>query len=160
MDIDENKLSQFSEWCKKNNLQVNEVIHKLISACLAENPLILKLLLTSENNQDIFRQEVELIIKECLAEIIPRLEKLESQYLSNVNEKESRQSPLPLTSIHPLEKRVYLPRQEVWQRLKNTDYVKYSGYDSFLKAKGDEFDHYGIFFDSETKRFYTLNNSI
>lgn len=162
LKINKKKLVKFQEWCAKNEVNYLVIIEKLIDSCLENNQIIIESIINKENNVN-FQKKVNLVVTESLQPLITRIEKLESQLKEKNNDSQGKNqsNPSPLSSdllSENISKRVYLPRQEVWQRLKKTDYIKYSGYDSFLKAKGDQLTEYGIFFDEDRKRFYIIEN--
>ena len=159
------KLLQFQQWCEKNQVDSQVVMEKIIDACLRDEEIITSFFLT-ENNPYSLNNKIQFYLDKSLQELISRIEKLEShinQSLETVSPakispqlkvtKKSNQKDLDEQNI------TYLPRNEVWRRLKETDYVKYAGYDTFLKARSDEFIQYGIFYDSEKKRFYIVNEN-
>jgi len=158
LKIDDKKLLKFQEWCIKNKVDYLVIIEKLIDSCLENNQVILNSIIYQKEEVN-FEDKISILINKSLQPILDRIEKLESQ-LTPTNDSFSSQhnlntlSPqIPVNiSQEEISKRVYLPRQEVWQRLKKTEYIKYSGYDSFLKAKGDQLIEYGIFFDEDKKR--------
>ncbi|NCO75381.1 MAG: hypothetical protein GW795_15020 [Cyanobacteria bacterium] len=164
LKIDDKKLLKFQEWCIKNKVDYLVIIEKLIDSCLENNQVILNSIIYQKEEVN-FEDKISILINKSLQPILDRIEKLESQ-LTPTNDSFSSQhnlntlSPqIPVNiSQEEISKRVYLPRQEVWQRLKKTEYIKYSGYDSFLKAKGDQLIEYGIFFDEDKKRFYIIDN--
>ncbi|WP_373481305.1 hypothetical protein [Geminocystis sp.] len=164
LKINSKKLVKFQEWCVKNEVNYLVVIEKLIDSCLENNQVILDNLIHEKEVVN-FEDKISILINKSLQPILDRIEKLECQ-LTPTNHSFSSQHNLntlsPQISVNisqeEISKKVYLPRQEVWQRLKKTDYIKYSGYDSFLKAKGDQLIEYGIFFDEDKKRFYIIDN--
>ncbi|MGI0480726.1 hypothetical protein ACN4EE_08040 [Geminocystis sp. CENA526] len=161
--LDRTKLIKFQEWCAKNEFNYRGVIEKFIEACLENNPIIIEQIIHQKDNID-FEEKINLIINKTLQPFIQRIEDLEAQLETKKDNNSQEKKPIsysPLSTNLPQEdisKRVYLPRQQVWQRLKKTDYIKYAGYDSFLQAKGDQLIEYGIFFDDDKKRFYILDD--
>ena len=167
--IDENKIQQFEQWCLDHNLNSQQVIMKVIDACL-QNDLTIVDLLTNPNHFSQLDQQINFQIQKAITPLLQRIEQLESQINSNSNQKlQSTDLNLPvLNSEQPSEEQTqkinpdeitYLPRNEVWRRLKQTNYVNHSGYESFLRARGDEFIQYGIYFDREKKRYYVMNDN-
>lgn len=162
LKINSRKLVKFQEWCAKNEVDYVVIIEKLIDGCVENNQVVIDSIINKKENISI-EEKINLIITESLQPLIARIEKLESEspeknnYLQEENQS-NPQSLLSDLSSEDVSKRVYLPRQEIWQRLKKTDYIKYSGYDSFLKAKDDQLIEYGIFFDEDRKRFYIIDN--
>lgn len=167
MKINKNIHEKWERWCKNNNLDPNLVMEKLMNICMEDNLLVKQILLGEDIKHDLMA-EIELKIAQSLEELVKRIELLESKNLSltveknintslDVNDNNIKQENY---SEEYYREKVYLPRQEVWKRLKNTDYIKYSGYDSFLKAKGDEFNCYGIFYDDQKKRFYIMIDEV
>lgn len=162
LKINKRKLVKFQEWCAKNEFNYLVTIEKFIDSCLENNQIIIDSIINKENNVN-FEEKINLMVTKSLQSLITRIEKLESQLREKNNYSQGKNQSNPpslLSDLLPenIGKRVYLPRQEVWQRLKKTDYIKYSGYDSFLKAKGDQLTEYGIFFDEDRKRFYIIEN--
>lgn len=162
LPFDRTKLEKFQEWCAKNEINYLGIIDKLMDACLENNPGIIEAIINKkkEFNRD---EKIHSILKQSLQPLIERIEALESQLKIKNNDLLKQNNPLcasPLANLsqEEISKRVYLPRQQVWQRLKKTNYIKYAGYDSFLKATGDQLTEYGIFFDEDKKRFYILDN--
>ncbi|MBL1209695.1 hypothetical protein [Geminocystis sp. GBBB08] len=159
--INRKKLIKFQEWCGKNEINYLVVIEKLMDSCLENNPIIIDTIINKKDNVNL-EEKVNFIISESLQHLMARIEKLESQWeIKNNYTHQNKSNAQPLLSNLPQEdisKRVYLPRQQIWQKLKKTDYIKYFGYDSFLKAKGDQLIEYGIFFDEHKKRFYIIDN--
>lgn len=162
LKINRNKLVKFQEWCAKNETNYVVIIEKLIDVCVENNQVVIDSIINKKNDVNV-EEKINLIVSESLQPLIARIEKLELQssqknnYLQEENQSNSQSSASRFSS-EDVSKKVYLPRQEVWQRLKKTDYIKYSGYDSFLKAKGDQLIEYGIFFDEDKKRFYIIDN--
>ena len=162
--VEREKLLQFQQWCETNKVESQVILEKIIDACLNNEEIITSFLLT-ENNQFILSDKIQFYLDKSLQPLINRIEKLEAQ-INQVPESISSQKKSPQIEVKKKpeprdideQNITYLPRNEVWQRLKQTDYVKYAGYDTFLKARSDEFIQYGIFFDSEKKRFYIVNN--
>ncbi|BAQ60835.1 hypothetical protein GM3708_1241 [Geminocystis sp. NIES-3708] len=162
LKINSEKLAKFKKLCAKKEINYLVIIENFIDSCLENNQVTIDDIFNKNDNINI-EEKINLILSESLQPLIARIEKLESQLKENNNylQKENLSNLPPLLSNLPQEdisKRVYLPRQEVWQRLKKTDYIRYFGYDSFLKTKGDELIEYGIFFDENKKRFYIINN--
>lgn len=153
--IEEGKWQRFKQWCVERNLDVSLVIESLIDACLNEEKAVLEIVINGGKplgNRDNLEEKFE----QSLEEIIRRIERLEASLSVTPQQPLTPPSSSPVSLSHKEEEIVYISRQEVWQILKKTDYVKYAGYDSFLKAKGHEFADYGIFYDTEKKRFYVL----
>ncbi|WP_017292453.1 hypothetical protein [Geminocystis herdmanii] len=159
---DRTKLLKFQEWCVKNKINYLVIIDKLIDACLENNPVIIEEIINKKDNLNL-EEKINSILSKSLQPFIKRIEDLESQ-LKIKNDDLFKPNKFLYPSVtadlsqEDISKRVYLPRQQVWQRLKKTDYIKYAGYDSFLKATGDELIEYGIFFDDDKKRFYIIDN--
>lgn len=162
------KSKQFQEWCQQNQVNAQDILDKLIDTCL-ENNEIIKSLLIDTNYGFNLEQKIQFYLEQSLQPLMRRIEQLETQ-ANHVFTSENISSITDLvtpTISNTVKEKVevdesqitYLPRNKVWQRLKQTDYVKYSGYDNFLKAKGDEFIEYGIFFDSNKKRYYVFNEN-
>ncbi len=163
LKINQKKLVNFQEWCAKNEINYLAIIENFIDSCLANNQVIIEGVINKKGKVN-FEEKINSIVSDSLQPLVARIEKLESQLKEKNNycPGENELNHQPLLSDSPeenIDKRVYLPRQEVWQRLKQTDYIKYSGYDSFLKAKGDQLVEYGIFFDENKKRFYIIDIS-
>ena len=167
LTINQQKLALFLDWCQENQINAKDILEKFINACLEDNEII-KSLLIDTNNVLTLEQKIQFYLDKSLQPLIKRIEQLEAQNnQSYPTENMSSLSSLVTSTINETfelknveldeSKITYLPRNKVWQRLKKTDYVKYSGYDNFLKAKGDEFIEYGIFFDSNKKRYYIFN---
>ena len=162
LEFDRTKLLKFQEWCAKNEINYLVIIDKLIDACLENNPVIIEEIINKKDNFNI-EEKINSILSKSLQPFIKRIEDLESQlkikndHLFNKNQSLSQ---LIISDLPPedISKRIYLPRQQVWQRLKKTNYIKYAGYDSFLKATGDQLIEYGIFFDDDKKRFYIIDD--
>jgi hypothetical protein len=162
LKISRKKLVKFQEWCAKNEVDYLVIIEKLIDGCVENNQLVIDNIINKKDNVNV-EEKINLILSESLQPLISRIEKLElqSQQKNNHLQDKNQSNPPSLSSnfsSEDISKRVYLPRQEIWQRLKKTDYIKYSGYDSFLKAKDDQLIEYGIFFDEDKKRFYIIDN--
>lgn len=162
LEFDRKKLVKFQEWCAKNEINYLVIIDKLIDACLENNPVIMEEIINKKNDLNI-EEKINSILNQSLQPFIQRIENLESQLKIRNNDLLKQNNPFSPSQISDLppediSKRVYLPRQQIWQRLKKTDYIKYAGYDSFLKATGDQLTEYGIFFDENKKRFYILDN--
>ncbi|HIK38396.1 MAG: hypothetical protein N3D76_11415 [Geminocystis sp.] len=153
--IDEDKWRQFKQWCIGKNLDASLVIETLIDACLNEDKAVLGIVING-GKPLVDQDKLEEKFSNSLREIIRRIERLEASLSTSSLQPITSPSPPPVSLSHKEEEVVYISRQEVWQILKKTDYVKYAGYDSFLKAKGHEFAEYGIFYDPEKKRFYIL----
>ena len=172
LTIDAEKLNCFQKWCLENNVNSQQVVEKIIDACLANDITIVDLL-TNPNHHSQLDQQINFHIQKAIAPLITRIEKLESQTNSTIVNKPINSQKTVNTDLQLFEtgavspeknqeeievidpdKVTYLPRNEVWRRLKQTDYVKSAGYDSFLRARGDEFIQYGIYFDRAKKRFY------
>jgi hypothetical protein len=160
------KLQQFQEWCQENQVNPQEILDKFIDYCLEDHEIIKSLLIDTNNNFNL-EQKIQFYLETSLQPLIKRIEQLETQN----NQFSTHENIFSITDLvtptipHTVKEKVdesqitYLPRNQVWQRLKQTDYIKYSGYDNFLKAKGDEFIDYGIFFDSHKKRYYVFNEN-
>lgn len=162
LQFDRAKLVKFQEWCAKNEINYLVIIDKLIDACLENNPVIIEEIINKKNDFNL-EEKINSILNQSLQPFIKRIEHLESQLEIKNNDLLKQNKPFSPSKISDLpqediSKRVYLPRQQVWQRLKKTDYIKYAGYDSFLKATGDQLIEYGIFFDDDKKRFYIIDN--
>lgn len=158
------KLKKFQQWCSKSQLNYIRVIENIIDACLEDNQVIIDTIIHQKDNVNL-EEKIHLIVSESLQPLMDRIEVLESQLTNKNNHlsEENKSNCPPLlsdSSLQDISKRVYLPRQEVWQRLKKTDYIKYSGYDSFLKVKGNELIEYDIFFDEDKKRFYIISDDL
>jgi hypothetical protein len=159
---DRTKLLKFQEWCRKNDVNYLLIIDKLIDACLENNPVIIEEIINKKTDFNL-EEKINSILRASLQPLIKRIEDLESQLNTkddNLFKQNQSLSPPQISNLpqEDISKRVYLPRQQVWQRLKKTNYIKYAGYDSFLKATGDELIEYGIFFDNDNKRFYIIDN--
>lgn len=162
IEINKKKLVKFQEWCAKNDINYLVLIENFIDSCLQNNRIIINDIINNKDNAN-FEEKINLILSKSLQPLIARIEKLEfknqNNYLSSENLSNTPSIPSDVsTEDIDISKRIYLPRQEVWQRLKKTNYIKYCGYDSFLKIKGDQLTEYGIFFDEDKKRFYIINN--
>lgn len=159
LKIDRQKLVKFQEWCAKNEINYLFVLEKVIDGCLNNNQEIINSLIKPKDYLN-FQEKIETIINQSLQPLITRIENIESQLQRENLEKKLPEKEDIYNDFQEkyTGNRIYLTRQQVWQKLKKTDYVKYSGYDSFLKAKGEEFLEYGIFFDQHKKRFYLLSN--
>ncbi|BAQ63323.1 hypothetical protein [Geminocystis sp. NIES-3709] len=160
--VDRQKLIKFQEWCAKNEINYLVIIDKLIDFCLANNQVIIQSLISNKDNIS-WEEKINLIINKSLKPLMVRIEKLESKLMEKNHNFQNNDTLISSPSLSDLpeknfSKRVYLSRQEVWQILKKTDYIKYSGYDSFLKVKGDQLVQYGIFFEERKKRFYIVND--
>lgn len=159
---DRTKLLKFQQWCIKNDMNYLEIIDKFVDACLENNPLIIEEIINKKSDLNLDKK-INSILSKSLQPFIERIENLESQ-LNRENDDLFKQNKFlyqPVIADLPQEdisKRIYLPRQQVWQRLKKTNYIKSAGYDSFLKATGDELIEYGIFFDDDKKRFYIIDD--
>jgi len=162
LKIDREKLIKFQEWCTKNELNYSRTIEKFIDLCVENNPIILETIVHNESN---WEDKLNSLINKSLQSLINRIETLESEFYAQKKESKdnlvsnSWQNKYGQLSSEDINNIIYLTRQQVWQKLKKTDYIKYAGYDSFLKAKSDQFIEYGIFFDDTKKRFYIINNN-
>lgn len=166
LKINENKIVKFTEWCQDKNLDANQVIGLFIDGCLEQNLELISHLFADENN-NLTKKEVELIIMRSLQPLLSRLDKLENNDQQNdisseliAHNQDKNQDLLTIEESETNEEnRKYLPRHQVWQMLKQTDYIKYCGYDSFLVATPEQFVEYGIFFDERKKRYYVEINT-
>jgi hypothetical protein len=174
VELPPEKLAQFQQWCQAKNLDIHQVISQLIDSCLGQNLELIRDLIPLEK-KSLSYQEIELMIAQSLQPLIKRLDLLEKQLKhlatksslaqvdsqDNLDSHNQKESEIILTNnLSPNEEeRKYLPRNQVWQMLKQTDYVKYCGYDSFLSASPEQFSEYGIFFDTDKKRYYIITQS-
>ena len=170
LTIETKKFADFQQWCVDNNLNSQQVIEQIIDGCLENDSTIVEFLTNGAHHPQL-DQQIQNQIQKAMEPLIQRIEQLEARINStnnhqldtnksdtideNLREVE-KETETDLQKI-PTENITYLPRSEVWKRLKETNYVKNAGYDSFLKARGDEFVYYGIHFDREKKRFYIIN---
>jgi len=102
-------------------------------------------------------EDLNSLISQAILPLVQRIEKLEAiienKPPTNITgEKIAKEKDNQ--SVIEEANRKYLPRHDVWQILKKTEYINYSGYDHFLNATPNEFENYGIFFDPEKKRYY------
>lgn len=172
--LEQEQIAKFKQWCRERNLDINQVISQFIDGCLEQNIELISDLIPLETNT-LSYSKIENMIAESLKPLTNRLEILEQQLENNtiqsslyvkdnqdkLDTDKTRESEIISTdNLYPNEEeRKYLPRHQVWQMLKQTDYVKYCGYDSFLSATPEEFIEYGIFFDTEKKRYYITTES-
>jgi len=140
-----------------------------IDSCFGQNPELINDLINSKDNY-LSDDEIKLMITQALQPLLNRIKILEqklqdyhnndseniaqNQDYFNQSEAENLEANLSINTTNQEEERTYLPRHQIWQMLKQTDYVKFCGYDSFLAATPDEFIDYGIFFDRDKKRYY------
>ncbi len=173
--LDRNQLAKFEQWCEQNQVSSQTVISKIINGCITNQPIVTEFLLNQSSSDNNLEQKIQLLINQSLAPLIDKIkilerqieqnsslatEKLDKTQVSNTTTptKPIQSEEYSLVEITDKQKIVYLTRHQTWQRLKKTDYIKSAGYDTFLKAKGDELSKYNIFFDSEKKRFYIIED--
>ena len=172
--LEPEKIANFQQWCRDKKQDINQIISQFIDCCLEQNIELISDLIELETD-NLSYSKIENMIAQSLQPLINRLEILEKQlennsiqsslYIAdnqdNLDTKKTGESEIISTdNLYPNEEeRRYLPRHQVWQMLKQTDYVKHCGYDSFLSATADEFIEYGIFFDREKKLYYITTQS-
>ena len=165
--INQEKIVKFQQWCQEQNLDINQVISEFIDSCLENKNKLFDL-----ESDNLSKSTIDSMIALALQPLISRVENLEAQLqvarksvdislsrAENQTEKTNSeiitaQASEEITTENQItepEKRKYLPRHQVWQILKQTDYAKHFGYDSFLAATPEQFVNYGIFFDVAKK---------
>ncbi len=142
LEVNQDKLTKLNKLCQEKGLDYNQVINSLIDQYLNDNI----------NSLHHFEADFKSIILKEIAPLLERINNLEKFINNNqgIIEKDQHQSK----SENNQKDRRYLPRHEVWQLLKKTDFIHHSGYDHFLNATPNEFESYGIFFDTIKKRYY------
>jgi hypothetical protein len=164
VSINQQKKEEFKRWCLENNLNVSEFINQFIDSCLSGENFNISTISFKKNDHEI-DTKIKLIVEKAIASLHGKIAELEIKLQSI-----SLNSNLELSSINTLtvetsienevneEKRQYLSRTEAWQKLKQTNYIKTNGYDSFLRATPAEFPLYDIYYDWQKKRYYIINN--
>lgn len=169
IQINPEKVAKFQQWCQEKQLDINQVLCQFIDSCLEQNSRLIDGVIKSDNDY-LSYYEVEIMIRQALQPLLSRINILEKQLQNHPSQisdtftqnqddfaqekAKSSEITLLVNNVFQEEERTYLPRHQIWQMLKQTDYIKSCGYDSFLAATPDEFIDYGIFFDREKKRYY------
>ena len=168
--INREKIVKFQQWCQEQNLDINQVISEFIDSCLENQTRSFDV-----ESDNLSKSTIDSMISLALQPLISRVESLEAQLQvagksvdislsiaenrteqmnSEIITTQASEEIITENQITEPEKRKYLPRHQVWQILKQTDYAKHFGYDSFLSATPEQFVNYGIFFDVTKKRYY------
>ncbi len=126
--INEEKLRQFQQWCDTNKIDNQNFFTEIIDICLVDDEKI-KSLLLSENNQVNLEKKIQFYLYKSLQPLINRIEQLEIQI--NRSSKTISSATIASKSITETKDNVenidfdetkitYIPRNEVWRRLKQT----------------------------------------
>lgn len=145
VSINKENLPILKKYCQENNLTTSAFINQLIDDFFASDIPVGG------------RALVQSYVQEITAPLTQRLDIIENQLKIKDDLPDKLAKESSKKAQIKAENRKYLPRHEVWQLLKKTSFVDYSGYDNFLKATVDEFENYGIFFDQEKKCYFIEN---
>lgn len=152
IEINPDKITKLTQLCQQKGLTLNRFIDDLIDNYLNDYDNNI-----TNKQSSISEQSVNSLISQAILPLTQRIDKLEAIIANNDNKK-TRAEKKEHKAVIEEANRKYLPRHDVWQILKKTEYINYSGYDHFLNADPNEFENYGIFFDTEKKRYYLIKD--